>query len=631
MPSNRTTGRPRPPLRGTVAAALSGLLAAAGLLIATPAHAAGETVNVWLTTTDDAGGRHVTRGLEQQAAVAFTAGTGGSGQNVTVDEGTRYQQFTGGGASFTDTAAWLLNSSGALSAATRTSVMQKLFDPAAGIGLSFLRNPMGASDLARFGYTYDDVAAGQSDPNLGSFSIAHDLADVVPLTKQARQLNPKLTVMATPWTAPAWMKDSGSLNGGWLKAEDYPAYAQYFVKYLQAYQAQGAPVNYVTVQNEPTCCSGYPSMSWNGSGLQYFTKTNLLPALHAAGLSTKVLALDWNWDSYSGYGAPVVDDATIRNDSLFGGIAWHGYGGDVSEQTTVHNQYPGVDAFDTEHSGGTWIGDQQQEDMHNIIDYTRNWGKSVTKWSLAVDQNMGPHNGGCGTCTGLVTVHNGDSRSGQVDYTVEYYDMGHLTKFVQPGAYRIASTANSAVPNVAWLNPDGSKALIAYNDSGATQTLRVDWGGQNFAYTLPAHTTATFTWNGTQSGGGARTGAITGLAGKCADVAGANSANGTAVQLYDCNGTAAQQWTMATDGTVQALGKCLDVASGSTADGAKVQLYDCNGSGAQQWTYTSGHDLVNPQANKCLDVTGNTSANSTPLQIWSCTGAANQKWTVPTG
>ncbi|MGA5702935.1 ricin-type beta-trefoil lectin domain protein [Peterkaempfera bronchialis] len=631
MPSTRTAGHRRPPWHGPVAAALTGLLATAGLLTAAPAHAANETVNVWLTTTDDAAGRHVTRGLQQQSPVAFAAGTGGSGVNVTVDQNTRYQQFTGGGASFTDTAAWLLNSSGALSAATRTDVMKKLFDPGTGIGLSFLRNPMGASDLARTGYTYDDVPAGQSDPNLNSFSIAHDLADVLPLTKQARQLNPGLTVMASPWTAPAWMKDSGSLNGGWLKAEHYGAYAQYFVKYLQAYQAQGVPVNYVTVQNEPTCCSGYPSMSWNGSGLNYFTKTNLLPALHGAGLSTKVLALDWNWDLWSGYGAPVVDDAAIRNDSLFGGIAWHGYGGDVSQQTTVHNQYPSVDAFDTEHSGGTWIADQQREDMRNIIDYTRNWGKSVTKWSLAVDQNMGPHYGGCGTCTGLVTVHNGDSRSGQVDYTVEYYTMGHLTKFVQPGAYRIASTASGTVPNVAWLNPDGSKALVAWNDSGSTQTLRVNWGGQSFAYTLPARTSATFTWNGGQSGGGAPTGAITGLGGKCADVAAASSANGTQVQLYDCNGTTAQQWTMAADGTVRALGKCLDVASGSTADGAKVQLYDCNGTTAQQWSYTSGRDLVNPKANKCLDVTGNTSANSTPLQIWTCTGAANQKWTVPTG
>jgi glucosylceramidase len=636
MPSTRTAGRRRPPWRGPLVAALSGVLAAAGtltagLLTAAPAHAADETVNVWLTTTDDAAGRHVTRGLQQQAPTAFRAGTGSGGVVVAVDENTRYQQFTGGGASFTDTAAWLLNSSGALTAATRDTVMRKLFDPAAGIGLSFLRNPMGGSDLARYGYTYDDVPAGQTDPGLSRFSLAHDLADVLPLTRQARQLNPGLTVMASPWTAPAWMKDSGSLNGGWLKAEYYGAYARYFAKYLQGWRDQGVPVDYVTVQNEPTCCSGYPSMSWNGSGLNYFTKVNLLPALHAAGLPTKVLALDWNWDTWAGYGAPVVDDAAIRNDPNFGGIAWHGYGGDVAQQTAVHDRYPSVDAFDTEHSGGTWIADQQREDMRNIIDYTRNWGRSVTKWSLAVDQGMGPHNGGCGTCTGLVTVHNGDSRSGQVDYTVEYYTMGHLTKFVQPGAYRIASTASGTVPNVAWRNPDGSKALIAWNDSGAAQTLRVTWGGRNLTYPLPARTSATFTWAGAPSGGSAPAGAVTGLAGKCMDVAGANSADGTAVQLHDCNGTAAQQWTAAADGTLRALGKCLDVASGSTADGAGVQLYACNGTGAQQWAYTAGHDLVNPQADKCLDVTGNTSANGTPLQIWTCTGAANQKWTVPTG
>jgi glucosylceramidase len=505
--------------------------------------------------------------------------------------------------------------------------MRKLFSPADGIGLSFLRNPMGASDLARFGYTYDDVPAGQTDPNLTKFSIAHDLADVVPLTKQALQLNPSLTVMATPWTAPAWMKDSGQLNGGWLKAEDYGAYASYFVKYLQAYRDQGVPVSYVTAQNEPTCCSGYPSMSWNASGLAYFTKSELLPKLQAAGLSTKVLAHDWNWDVYDSYAAQTVDDAAVRSHPNFGGIAWHGYGGDVTKQTTVHNQYPQLDAFGTEHSGGTWIANQQREDMLNIVDYTRNWAKSVTKWSLAVDQNMGPHNGGCGTCTGLITVHNGDGASGTVDYTVEYYTMGHLTKFVRPGAQRIASTASSAVPNVAWRNPDGSKALIAYNDAASAKTVTINWGGQHATYSLPGRTSATFTWSGTQSGSGEQSGAFVGLAGKCLDVAGASSANGTAVQLYDCNGTGAQQWTVKADGSIQALGKCLDVSGGSTADGAKVQLYDCNGTGAQRWSYNSSTgDVVNSAANKCLDVTDNSSANGARAQIWSCTGAANQKW-----
>lgn len=620
------------PLPRTLGLLLAGLLTATGVTAvgvtnATPAQAAGEQVVPWLTTTDDSGGRHVVRGLQAQAPVTFQAGSGGAGENITVDENTRYQSFTGGGASFTDTAAWLMDGSGALSQATRDATMRKLFSPTDGIGLSFLRNPMGASDLARFGYTYDDVPAGQTDADLSEFTIAHDLEDVVPLTKQARQLNPNLTVMASPWTAPAWMKDSGQLNGGWLKAEYYGTYAQYFVKYLQAYQAQGVPVAYVTAQNEPTCCSGYPSMSWNASGLAYFTKSELLPKLQAAGLSTKVLAHDWNWDTYDAYAAQTVDDAAVRSHPNFGGIAWHGYGGDVAKQTAVHNQYPQLDAFGTEHSGGTWIANQQREDMMNIIDYTRNWAKSVTKWSLAVDQNRGPHNGGCGTCDGLITVHNGDSRHGQVDYTIEYYTMGHLTKFVKPGAQRIASTASSAVPNVAWRNPDGSKALIAYNDSSSARTVTVNWGGQHATYSLPGKTSATFTWSGTQSGGGGRTGAFVGLAGKCLDVAGGSAANNTAVQLYDCNGTAAQQWTVQADGSVQALGKCLDVTDGSTADGAKVQLYDCNGTGAQRWSYnaTTG-DVVNLAADKCLDVTDNSSANGARAQIWTCTGASNQKW-----
>ncbi|MEV8046734.1 ricin-type beta-trefoil lectin domain protein [Streptomyces griseoluteus] len=610
---------------------LAALLTTAGITtLATPAaHAAGEPVTAWLTTTDDSAGRHVVRGLEPQTPFAFSAGAGGGGENITVDENTRYQTFTGGGASFTDTAAWLMNGSGALSPATRDATMRKLFSPTDGIGLSFLRNPMGASDLARSGYTYDDVPAGQTDPSLAKFSLAHDLADVIPLTRQARQLNPDLTVMASPWTAPAWMKDSGSLNGGWLKAEDYGAYASYFVKYLQGYRDQGVPVSYVTAQNEPTCCSGYPSMSWNASGLAYFTKSELLPRLQQAGLSTKVLAHDWNWDTYDSYAAQTVDDAAVRNHPNFGGIAWHGYGGDVGKQTAVHNQYPALDAFATEHSGGTWIADQQREDLSDIINYTRNWAKSVTKWSLAVDQNMGPHNGGCGTCTGLITVHNGDGRSGSVDYTVEYYDMGHLTKFVRPGAQRIASTASSTVPNVAWRNPDGGKALIAYNGATSARQVTINWGAQHATYTLPARTSATFTWAGGQSGDSSRTGAFVGLAGKCLDVAGGSGTNGTAVQLYDCNGSTAQQWTVAADGSVRALGKCLDVVSASTANGAKVQLYDCNGTGAQRWSYNAATgDVVNTAADKCLDVTDNSSANGARAQIWSCTGAANQKWTL---
>ncbi|GAA5042052.1 lectin [Streptomyces similanensis] len=133
----------------------------------------------------------------------------------------------------------------------------------------------------------------------------------------------------------------------------------------------------------------------------------------------------------------------------------------------------------------------------------------------------------------------------------------------------------------------------------------------------------------TASPAAAATGTVTGLAGKCLDVAGASSADGTAVQIYDCNGTTAQQWTVGADGTIRALGKCLDVTGNSTANGAKIQLWTCSGGANQKWTVTAAHDIVNPQADKCLDVTDNNAANGSRAQLWSCTGAANQKWNAP--
>jgi glucosylceramidase len=599
--------------------------------VTSPAYAANEQVNVWLTTTSDSGGRVVIRGLQQQTPTAFAASSPGAANTITVNENLRYQAFEGGGASITDTTAYLLRG-GPISAATRDEVMRRLFHPTDGIGLSFVRNPIGASDLSRPGMvSLDDTCCNLND----FYGNGYD-TNVRLLTAQARSLNPALRVKAVPWSAPGWMKDNGRMDQmGWLKAEYYPMYAQYFVKYVQTYQAAGIPINYISVQNEPNCCQAgnptamtYPGMSWNAAGLIELTKNHIFPAFRAAGITTKVLVHDWNYGDYPNFGGQILADAALRNDPLFGGIAWHGYSGDPAVGTQVHNQYPAVRQFSTEHSGGTWIGNQHNEDMADIVNYARNWSGSLVKWSLALNQNMGPHNGGCGTCTGLITVQEGGARAGQVDYTVEYYTTGHLTKFVRPGAQRIESN-NTAVQNVAWRNPDGSKALIAHNAATSSQSVRVVWGGQSFTYTLPARTTATFTWSGTQSGGGTGTGPITGLAGKCIDVAGANPANGTAVQLYTCNGTAAQQWTRATDGTLRALGKCLDIAGPSAADGAQTHLWDCHGGASQQWTYTAGGDLTSVYASKCLDVTGNTSADGTRLQIWTCTGAANQKWTVP--
>lgn len=135
----------------------------------------------------------------------------------------------------------------------------------------------------------------------------------------------------------------------------------------------------------------------------------------------------------------------------------------------------------------------------------------------------------------------------------------------------------------------------------------------------------------TTDGGGGTGGQITGYGGKCVDVAAANPANGTPIQLYDCNGTAAQRWTVAGDQSLRALGKCMDVTAAGTANGTQVQLYDCNGTGAQKWQARADRTLLNPQSGRCLDATGPSSANGTRLQIWDCGAGANQKWTLPAG
>ena len=297
-------------------------------------------------------------------------------------------------------------------------------------------------------------------------------------------------------------------------------------------------------------------------------------------------------------------------------------------QTTVHNQYPAVNHYMTEHSGGTWIANQQTEDMNNLIDYTRNWSKSWVKWSLGLDQNMLPYVGaGCNVCTGLVTIQRGGSRAGQVDKTVEYYTMGHLTKFVKPGAARIESNANASVKNVAWKNPDGSKALIAYNTTGGSQSVRVNWGSQSFVYTLPTKTSATFTWSGTQGGGGGGTGtAITGLGGKCIDVAGASTADGTAVNLYDCNGTR----RAAVDPAGRRHGPGARQVPRRERRLDRRRREDPALDLQRQWR--PAMDLHGRQG------PGESTGEQVPrrhrqqlrerhaLQIWTCTGAANQKW-----
>ncbi|HLY42386.1 MAG TPA: chitobiase/beta-hexosaminidase C-terminal domain-containing protein [Terracidiphilus sp.] len=454
------------------------------------------SIGVVLSTQDR------TQLMATQTSLGFTNSTADASTNtIVIDPAQQYQTMEGFGASFTDSAAYLLGE--VVPPDQLQGAMSDLFTRNGnGIGLSFMRIPMGASDIARSVYSFDD---GTTDLNLANFSIAHDQAYVLPVIQQAKTLNPQMKLMANPWSPPGWMKDSGTMMGGNLlmTSANETAFAKYFVKYLQAYQSAGVPIDYISLQNEPMYnTASYPSMYMTDSQQLALLQGYVLPALSAANLQTKVFVWDHNWDTPS-YPEFVLSNLTSQQLTQVAGTAWHGYGGTPGAQQTIQNEFANLGTWETEHSGGTWVNDQFSSDFLEITQVLRNAAKSYVKWSLALDESLGPNLtqnaglGGCNTCTPIVTVN---SQTGAVTKDVEYYTLGQYSKFVLPGAVRIYSSDTPAIASVAFLNPDGSTALIAYNSSGSSQVVHVQWGTETFSYTLSAFSAATFSWIGTVNG-----------------------------------------------------------------------------------------------------------------------------------
>jgi glucosylceramidase len=484
---------------------------AGGLLSGTSpgaaAAAALPSAHVWVTTPDG------TEQMTDGGTVAFQAG-GSSSLTVTVDPSRTYQRMDGFGASITDSSAQVLYR---LDPQQRDAAMRDVFSTDQ---LSLLRQPMGASDFVDGPfYTYDDVPAGQTDYDLRHFSVDHDRAQILPLIRQALALNPALKIIATPWSPPAWMKTTGSLIGGRLIDEPrtYQAYAQYFVKFIEEYRAAGVPVYAVTVQNEPQNRNpnGYPGMD-----LPVAQEAKLIdalgPALRRAGLHTKIFGYDHNWSEHPNdiASTPPGENPEVNYPfDLLGtsagkwlaGTAFHCYSGDPSRQTALHNAFPDKEIWFTECSGShgptdppaQFFSDTLKWHSRNLIlGVTRNWGQTVVNWNLALDPSGGPHNNGCDTCTGVLTVGPGST----VTHDAEYYTLGHLARFVRPGAVRIASTSfgttgwNGQIMDAAFRNPDGSTALVVHNENDDPRSFAVAEGDASFDYTLPGGALATFVW-----------------------------------------------------------------------------------------------------------------------------------------
>lgn len=474
---------------GLAVVASLGLLAALAPAFADSGEAsrppAPGTTQEWLTQW------HGPDKLARYPDLAFAAGPV-EPLHIAVDRRIRFQEMVGFGASMTDASAFVLQHF--LDRDARRALVRELFSRDAGIGLGFVRVPIGASDFSLEPYSLDDVPAGATDPDLAHFSIDRNREELLPVLREARAANPGIKFMASPWSAPAWMKTSGSLIKGQLREEAYGAFAQYLSRFVDAYAAEGVPMYAITLQNEPHFEPGnYPGMRLTPAARSRLIGEYVGPLFAERHPQTRILEWDHNWNELD---APVLvlqDPAASRYVS---GVAWHCYGGFITAQSTFHTIHPDIDTYITECSGGGWeppgLDPLTQFAGKLIAGGVRGWAKGVLLWNLALDQDHGPRLGGCPNCRGVVTI---DSRDGGITRNPEYYALAHYSRFVLPGARRIASSQEEGgLDNVAFENPDGSVVLVVANGSGAGRRFSAGEPGCRFVSALPAHGVGTYVW-----------------------------------------------------------------------------------------------------------------------------------------
>lgn len=435
-----------------------------------------------------------------QAAQWFNdGGNPPGGPIVTMNDWNRYQNMVGFGAALAESSAFLLKN---LPSDVYQRTLNELFNPNLGAGFNFIRLPISACDFSLSDWTYDDLPDGQTDPNLNHFSINHDTADIIPVLKDIKKVNPNLKIIATPWSPPAWMKNTKNLKGNVDGTESHlldefkETYAFYLANFVQAYQKQGINIDLLTIQNEPLNAAwGYPALKMDQYEQSDFINNHLAHVFLSRGIQTKVLVYDHNWDreDYPDYVLSNMNDDARK---IVEGTAFHCYGGDVSAQTTLHNKFPDKPIYFTECSGGDWAPDFNDNlvwDMRNIlIGSANNWGVATIKWVLALDQNDGPQHGGCNNCRGLLKIH---TDSHQVDYTSDFYSLAIFSKYVKTGATRVEVSVNDGNFIAAgFINPDGSRIVIVCN-MGGDNTFSLSWDGKYIQSHLPSHTVGTYSWS----------------------------------------------------------------------------------------------------------------------------------------
>jgi glucosylceramidase len=426
---------------------------------------------------------------------------------IEVDESRTFQPIEGFGFSLTGGSAYLL---AGLPKADRANLLQELFAPTEeSVGLSCLRLTIGASDLGRKDFSYWGLRRGTKDPDLARFNLSAGDREVVPMLQEILAVNPAMKFIASPWSAPPWMKSNGSYVAGRLKPDCYAAYARYFVKYVETMRAQGIHISAVTPQNEPQNPKNEPSMVMSAAEQADFIGGYLGPELRKGAPETDILCWDHNCDG-ADYPLAVLGNAEAR--AYTAGVAWHLYNGMPDAMSLVRDQYPDKKVYFTEQwvsAQDDFMGALRWHTKNVIVGSLRNWCRTALEWNLASDTRYALHTrlGAVGALGGVTIApaikhHRGDhgiSGGVTIGATIKrnpgYYLMAHSARFIRPGSVRVHSTEVDRLPNVTCLTPGSRIVMVVTNDSDGPRRFRLQHRGAYANLELGAGEVATLRWS----------------------------------------------------------------------------------------------------------------------------------------
>ncbi len=438
----------------------------------------GSAISSWVTSGDE-------RFAPTPQATWSPSPTAPGSDQIQLNPGAKFQEILGFGGAFTDATCYMFNQ---LAPPAREQLFHEMFHPSE-MGLNVGRVCVGSSDYSTKVYSFDD---GEADPQLTRFSIEHDREYILPMLRQARQTNPEMFLFSSPWSPPGWMKFNGSMLGGSMRQYYFAVYAQYYLKFLQAYAAEGAPVQALTTQNEvDTDQDGkMPACSWPQEYEIKFVRDHLGPLLGSTETPTKIWILDHNYNLW-GRVMDSLEDEKLRK--YTNAVAWHGYVGTPDMISRVHDAFPEAEMHWTE-------GGPDYKDPDYLTDWwkwgrtfsgiLRNWCRSITSWNLALDE-LGRPNLGPFPCGGVVTIN---SQTKEITRSGQYWAFAHFSRLVRRGARRFDSQSTAVdLYHVGLENPDGQQVLVVSN-AGAARTVQLQLGNTAASVPLKAKSLTTLAW-----------------------------------------------------------------------------------------------------------------------------------------